>query len=92
MIESERIIEDKPEKQTRFYISSLENNAEMILNARRSHWGIENSLPWSLDMVFNEDHSRVRKDNAPQNFSIIRQLTLNLLKQELSPKVGIKAK
>jgi len=45
-----------------------------------------------LDMAFNEDHSRVRKDNAPQNFSIIRQLALNLLKHESSLKVGIKAK
>lgn len=92
MIESERIIGDKTEKQTSFYISSLENDAGKILNARRSHWGIENSLHWVLDMAFNEDHSRVRKDNAPQNFSIIRQLALNLLKQESSLKVGIKAK
>lgn len=92
MIESERRIGDKTERQTSFFISSLENDAEKILKARRSHWGIENSLHWVLDIAFNEDHSRVRKDNAPQNFSIIRHLALNLLKQEKSLKVGIKAK
>ncbi len=92
MIESERRIGDKTERQTSFFISSLENDAEKILKARRSHWGIENSLHWVLDIAFNEDHSRIRKDNAPQNFSIIRHLALNLLKQEKSLKVGIKAK
>ena len=92
MIESERIIGDKTEKQTSYFISSLENDAEKILAAKRSHWGIENSLHWVLDIAFNEDHSRVRKDNAPQNFSLIRHLALNLLKQEQSLKVGIKAK
>jgi predicted transposase YbfD/YdcC len=92
MIESERIIGEKTEKQTSYFITSLENDAEKILRARRNHWGIENSLHWELDIAFNEDHCRVRKDNAPQNFSIIRHLALNLLKQESSLKVGIKAK
>lgn len=92
MIESERRIGDQTERQTSFFISSLENDAEKILKARRCHWGIENSLHWVLDIAFNEDHSRVRKDNAPQNFSILRHLALNLLKQEKSLKVGIKAK
>jgi predicted transposase YbfD/YdcC len=92
MILSERQIGEKREEQDRYYITSLENNAKKILQAKRSYWGIENSLHWVLDIAFNEDHSRVRKDNAPQNFSILRHMALNLLKLETTIKVGIKAK
>jgi predicted transposase YbfD/YdcC len=70
----------------------LENNAERILQAKRSYWGIENGLHWVLDLAFNEDRSRVRKDHAPENLSLMRQMAVNLLKQEQSIKVGIKAK
>ena len=63
-----------------------------MLEAVRSHWGVENSLHWVLDVVFDEDHSRVRKDNAPQNLAVIRQLALNLLKKEKTAKGGIQAK
>ena len=92
MILSERRIGEEIEIQDRYYISSLESNAEMILKAKRSYWGIENRLHWVLDIAFNEDHSRVRKDNAPQNFAVLRHMALNLLKREHSIKVGIKAK
>jgi predicted transposase YbfD/YdcC len=92
MILSERRIGEEIEIQDRYYISSLESNAEKILKAKRSYWGIENRLHWVLDLAFNEDHSRVRKDNAPQNFAVLRHMALNLLKQEHSVKVGIKAK
>jgi hypothetical protein len=47
---------------------------------------------WVLDIGFREDESRVRKDNAPENFAVLRHITINLLKQESSLKVGIKAK
>lgn len=92
MILSERRIGEEVEIQDRYYISSLESNAEKILKAKRSYWGIENRLHWVLDIAFNEDHSRVRKDNAPQNFAVLRHMALILLKQEHSIKVGIKAK
>jgi len=92
MILSERRIGDEVEVQDRYFISSLESNAEKILRAKRSYWGIENRLHWVLDIAFNEDHSRVRKDNAPQNFAILRHMALNLLKQEKTAKGGIKAK
>ncbi len=45
----------------------------------RAHWLIENGLHWTLDVVFNEDNSRVRKDNAGENMAIIRHITLNML-------------
>ncbi len=92
MIESERRVGDKTEQQTSYYITSLESDAEKILKAKRSHWSIENRLHWVLDIAFNEDRSRVRKDNAPQNFAVLRHMALNLLKQEHTVKAGIKAK
>jgi predicted transposase YbfD/YdcC len=92
MILSERRIGDESEVQDRYFISSLESNAEKILRAKRSYWGIENRLHWVLDIAFNEDRSRVRKDNAPQNFAVLRLMALNLLKQEKTAKGGIKAK
>jgi hypothetical protein len=54
--------------------------------AIRSHWGIENSLHWSLDMAFREDECRKRKDNSAENFALLRHITLNLLKQEKTCK------
>jgi predicted transposase YbfD/YdcC len=92
MILSERRIGEESEVQDRYFISSLESNAEKILRAKRSYWGIENRLHWVLDIAFNEDRSRVRKDNAPQNFAVLRHMALNLLKQEKTAKGGIKAK
>jgi predicted transposase YbfD/YdcC len=92
MIVSERRIGDKVEVQDRYFISSLDNQADKVLQAKRSLWGIENRLHWVLDIAFNEDHSQVRKDNAPQNFAVLRHMALNLLKQELSVKAVIKAK
>lgn len=92
MIISERRIGEKTEQQTSYYITSLESDPEKILRAKRSHWGIENSLHWVLDIAFNEDHNRARKDHSPENLTVLRHMALNLLKQEKTLKVGIKAK
>ncbi|NEO25175.1 ISAs1 family transposase [Moorena sp. SIO4A5] len=78
--------------ERRYYISSLPNNAELLAKAIRQHWCIENQLHWVLDVQFLEDDSRIRKDNAPENLAIIRQIALNLLKQESTEKTGIKTK
>jgi len=58
----------------------------------RKHWSIENQLYWVLNVTFNEDHSRVRKDQSPENLAVLRHLALNLLKQEKTAKGGIHAK
>jgi predicted transposase YbfD/YdcC len=58
----------------------------------RDHWGVENGLHWSLDVSFGEDACRVRADYAAENFSRLKRIALNLLKQEKTAKVGIKAK
>lgn len=78
-IESKRTVKDKTSIETRFYISSLDQTAKKILACIRSHWAIENSLHWVLDMSFGEDQSRIRKHNAPQAMAIIRHMALNLL-------------
>lgn len=77
---------------TRYYISSLAGSAKTLLQATRSHWGIENSLHWSLDVTFHEDHSRVRKDHGPRNLAVLRQIAINLLKQETTLKRGLQGK
>lgn len=92
MVESTREIDDKTSTERRFYIGSIENNAKLLGNSVRVHWGIENSLHWSLDVTFREDSCRVRKGNAPENLAVVRHLALGLLKQEQSARTGIKAK
>jgi predicted transposase YbfD/YdcC len=80
-IESTRIIAGKKQYEERYYISSKIETAKEMLNKIRSHWSIENSLHWVLDVGFNEDASKIRKDNAPANMAIIRHLALNLMRQ-----------
>jgi hypothetical protein len=86
------IIDGKETKRVRFYISSLTSDADRTLQVVRRHWSIENDLYWALDVAFNEDHSRVRKDQAPENFAVLRPMDLNLLKDERTAKGGIHAK
>ncbi|NEO68185.1 MAG: ISAs1 family transposase [Moorea sp. SIO3H5] len=92
MVKSERRLWNKTTTEVRFYVSSLGNNANKIGKAIRSHWGIENSLHWTLDVTFAEDSSRIRKDNSPENFALLRRLALNLMKQETTFKGSLRMK
>ena len=84
--------EKTTEKATRYYISSLQNNANEFQGKIRSHWAIENKLHWTLDVAFSEDASRKRAGNAAQNYSILLKIALNVLKNDSSKKSSIKSK
>lgn len=75
--------------KSRYYISSLNANATQLLAAIRTHWSIENCCHWVLDVGFNEDACRIRKNNGSENFAILRRIALNLLKGEKSAKLGV---
>ena len=83
---------NKVSVETRYYISSLESNAEMILHAVRNHWGIENSLHWVLFIAFREDESRIRNGHGAKSFAILHRIALSLLKQEGTEKCGVKTR
>lgn len=77
--------------ETRYYIASGELTTETFAAAVRDHWGIENRLHWSLDVIFGEDDCRIAKDHAPQNFSLLAKMALNLLRQDTSgPKKSLR--
>jgi predicted transposase YbfD/YdcC len=71
----------KETTETRYYISSLPVGVKLFAHAVRSHWGIENSCHWSLDMTYREDESRIRDPYLRENFAWLNRFTLSLLKQ-----------
>jgi predicted transposase YbfD/YdcC len=77
---------------THYYITSLDDDAQAILGATRTHWTIENQLHWVLDVAFREDDCRVRKGHAAVNLATLRRVALSLLKRETTARCGIKAK
>jgi predicted transposase YbfD/YdcC len=78
--------------ERRYYISSLRLSASECNAAVRSHWGIENSCHWVLDMAFREDDCRIRTGDGAENFAILRRIVLNLLKREKSGKSSVNIK
>jgi predicted transposase YbfD/YdcC len=92
MVQSERHCNGQITIEERFFISTLASQATLLLNAVRTHWSIENSLHWVLDVSFHEDACRIRRDFAPQNMALLRHLALNLLSQDSSSKRGIAAR
>jgi predicted transposase YbfD/YdcC len=59
-----------------YYISSMTASAQEFATMIRGHWSIENQLHWSLDVLFREDASQVRKDRAPENLNVLRKIAL----------------
>lgn len=86
-IDSLRVVGDKEsELEQRYYISSRTLSAEALAAAVRVHWGVENRLHWVLDVSFSEDASTLRKDNAPQNLSLLRKIALNIIRADKTDK------
>ena len=88
---AQRSINGERSRETRYYLVTL-TNARTVHAAVRGHWGIENSVHWVLDMAFREDLSRVRIGHAAHNFSLLRRLALNLLRQDTKARCGIKGR
>ena len=74
MVESQREIGNKIERETRFYLTSLVWLASQLGPAVRSHWQVENGLHWIMDMLFRDDECRIRTDHAPVNFTAIKHM------------------
>jgi predicted transposase YbfD/YdcC len=81
-ITSRRRLQGKRADQpvVRYYLLSKHIPAKRLLSVVRSHWGIENQLHWVLDVVFDEDGSRTRKDNGPENLAILRRFAINIIR------------
>jgi len=91
-VRGERRVGETVSVEERYYISNSNGSAKDLLTAVRTHWGIENKLHWVLDVSFREDESRLRKGHGAENFSVLRRIALNLLRQEKTTKGGIKNK
>jgi predicted transposase YbfD/YdcC len=92
MVERERHIDGRISIETQYYLTSLAAQAARFAEAVRAHWGIENRLHWMMDVVFDEDHSRVRKDHGPANLARLRRLAQALLQQDTASKASLKAR
>ena len=85
-----REVNGKLSEDTRYFISSLLPDAQKIGEAIREHWRIENTLHWSLDVVFGEDNCTISRDNSPKNLAVIRRIAFSLAKERTPPKMTTK--
>jgi predicted transposase YbfD/YdcC len=90
-VEAERTVNGETTRAVRYSLSSARLTPERFAVAVRAHWAIENSLHWVLDMAFDEDRARNRKDNAPENLAILRKLALNVMRKA-RPGISIRRK
>jgi predicted transposase YbfD/YdcC len=92
MVESRREIGATVQTDTRYFLTSLPAQGVRFAEAVRQHWGIENALHWVLDVSFDEDACRIRKDKGAQTFAVLRHIAVNLVRREPSHKRGVKAR
>jgi predicted transposase YbfD/YdcC len=84
-IRSTRTVKEVTAVEYRYFLASLTDTAQFA-HSVRSHWGIENKLHWTLDVVFREDYARNRKDHSAANLAVLRKITLNLIRLEKTEK------
>jgi predicted transposase YbfD/YdcC len=82
----------EPTVETRYYIGSKALQAKANGRYIRGHWGIENTLHWTLDMVFDEDRNRTRKGHGPENIALLRRLAISILKNDTRLKTSLPTK
>ena len=92
MVRGTRIIGEKRTSQVRYFISSLEMDAERVAHAVRTHWSVENGLHWTLDMSFREDDSRMREGYSAENFAMMRRMALSIMKRDTHSKRSLRAR
>lgn len=94
MVKRTRELGGKRSEETHYYVSSLalSEGAQKVGHAIRSHWSVENKLHWCMDVAFNEDACKVRKDEGPANLAFLRRLAQTQLKRDTSVKIGMKNK
>jgi len=92
MVERQRTVAGKTTVEVHYYLTSLAGSGQQFGEAVRTHWSVENGLHWVLDVAFQEDQSRIRRDHAAENFAVLRHLALSLLRQEATCTHGIKVK
>ena len=89
LVESVRKIGAETTTSRRYYLNSFSSDAQLLAHGVRSHWGIENSLHWVLDVGFAEDDCPIYSDHAPENLAQLRKMSLNLLSLEKTAKIGV---
>jgi predicted transposase YbfD/YdcC len=92
IVERIRHLWNKTTHDFQYYLTSLASDCPKIATAIRQHWGIENSLHWTLDVTFNEDNCRVRSLHGPHNLALLRRFSLNALNRESTFKRSLKQK
>jgi predicted transposase YbfD/YdcC len=75
-----------------YYLCSGPPKVKAFARAARDHWGVENSLHWSLDVTFAEDRSRVRTEHGPANLALLRRLSLSIIKQDTTSKYSLRSR
>jgi predicted transposase YbfD/YdcC len=92
MVSRTRVVDGVTADEVAYYVSSLPPKVKQFAKGVRGHWGIENRLHWSLDVIFAEDSSRARKDHSPLNLSMLRRLALSILQQDTAVKDNLRGK
>jgi len=92
MVERQRTGTGKTTVEGHYYLSSLAGSGQQFGEAVRTHWSVENGGHWMLDVAFQEDQSRLRREHAAENIAVLRHLALSLLRQEATCANSIKVK
>ncbi len=92
MLSRTRVVDGVESNEIVYFVSSLPAKVKRFAKAVRGHWGIENRLHWTLDVIFGEDASRARKDHSPLNLGMLRRLALSILQKDTTVKDNLRGK